>query len=148
MSVRFGAGGALRRDSNCEMYDSVTWAARARSRCPNPSSCNRCRTINGTSTGLLLSRTACLNSRWSSHANHNISDLTKVVKPGRFHSAGTQPCAVPLWEEAARHGYGDEDKTEGLPARGSGGDPPDGRHRADEGWALHPGHGQGKADPG
>src|SRR5713101_1025048 len=62
MSVRFGAGGALRRDSNCETYDSVTWAARARSRCPSPSSCKRCRMINGTSTGLLLDSAAFINS--------------------------------------------------------------------------------------
>src|SRR2546425_3120113 len=32
-SVRSGAGGAFFRVSSCEMYDSVTWAARARSRC-------------------------------------------------------------------------------------------------------------------
>src|SRR6266550_2401204 len=93
MSVRFGAGGALRRDSNCDTYDSVTWAARARSRWPNPSSCNRCRMTNGTSTGLLPSRAVCLNISWSSHWNHNISDLTKVVKPDRFHAADTQ-CLV------------------------------------------------------
>src|SRR6266700_6622618 len=147
MSVRFGAGGALRRDSNCEMYDSATWAARARSRWTKPSSCNRCRMINGTSTEPTPFQGSVLNNNWTSQWNHNISDLTKVVKPGTFHR-NTMPYAVPRQEEAARHGYGDEDETEGLPARGSGGDPPDGRHRADEGWALHPGHGQGKADPG
>ena len=54
MSVRFGAGGALRRVSNWEMYDSVTWAARASSRCSKPNSSNRCLMINETSTGGIL----------------------------------------------------------------------------------------------
>src|SRR5712692_5272916 len=57
-------------------------------------------------------------------------------------------CVVLLQVEAEHHGYCDEDQTEGLPTRRSRGDPADGRDRADERWSLHPGHGQGKADPG
>src|SRR5438552_5815471 len=51
MSVRLGAGGAFFRVSSCETYDSVTRAARARSRCSKPSSSNRSRITNATSTG-------------------------------------------------------------------------------------------------
>src|SRR5882762_1611490 len=50
MSVRLGAGGAFFRVSSCETYDSVTRAARARSRCSSPSSSNRSRITNATST--------------------------------------------------------------------------------------------------
>ena len=40
-SVRFGAGGSIYCVSNCEIYDSVAWAERARSRCHCPNSFNR-----------------------------------------------------------------------------------------------------------
>src|SRR6266699_4898740 len=50
MSVRLGAGGVFFRVSSCETYDSVTRAARARSRCSKPSSSNRSRIRNATST--------------------------------------------------------------------------------------------------
>src|SRR2546425_3803282 len=50
MSVRLGAGGAFFRVRSCETYDSVTRAARARSRCSSPSSSNRSRITNATST--------------------------------------------------------------------------------------------------
>src|SRR2546428_12082429 len=49
MSVRSGAGGAFLRDRICETYDSVTLAARARSRWSRSSSSSRWRITRATS---------------------------------------------------------------------------------------------------
>src|SRR6266446_2560079 len=75
------------------------------------------------------------------HGGHSQPQLWRVHQSaiGRFsdgaylgstatRSTATMLYAVLLQEEEARHGYCDEDETEGLPARGSGGDSPDGRH--------------------
>src|SRR5205809_459852 len=50
MSVRFGAGRALLRVCNCEMYDSVTWTVFARALCSASNSSSCCSITNGTST--------------------------------------------------------------------------------------------------
>src|SRR5205809_7201235 len=84
MSVRSGAGGAFFRVSSCETYDSVTRAARARSRCSKPSSSNRSRITNATSTNRTPSRSTILTDMIKLMTQHN-SSLDKYSKPATLH---------------------------------------------------------------
>lgn len=47
------SGGAFFRVNNWEIYDSVTWAALASSRCSSPKASSRCRIANAISTMIL-----------------------------------------------------------------------------------------------
>src|SRR5437016_400791 len=85
MWVRLGAGGAFYRVSSGETYDSVTRAARARSRCSSPSSSNRSRITKATSTVRSPRTVRSLTDRGPYQARPALSDDGRglVVEPAQ-----------------------------------------------------------------
>jgi hypothetical protein len=79
MPVRSVAGGVFFRVNNWDMYDSVTWAALARSLWSKPNCSSRRRITKETSTEAPLGLTITVQSRIADYSYHIINYPNKLI---------------------------------------------------------------------